>query len=292
MEEGFIDRFRRLCGGSKVLALLIGVNIAIGMTLWVVSAVMEMSHADASALPLWFSLPSGLATFLHRPWTLLTYMVTQFSLLHLLFNMLWLYWFGRMMLFAADERSLSACYLGGGIAGGMAYLLSATSGVPAGDYLCGASASVLAVMCAVAFIMPGYELNLFIFGRVRLKWFAAICVLLTLLGAGGSTAATIAHIGGIFYGMTYGCIVSGCQSVIKMNGLFNRLKSGWGEGVMKRRRRENKADMIKAVKGRLNDNDRLDELLDKIRLSGYPSLTESERKELDALSSRIGDRRR
>lgn len=285
MAEGFIDRFRSICGGSRVLSLLTGVNIAVGVTSWIIIMIMGLLQAGVPPLSGWMALPSDVVTFLHRPWTLLTYMVTHFSLLHLLFNVIWLYWFGRIMLLAVSERSLFICYVAGGLAGGIAYIVSSLCGAAAGDYLCGASASVLAIMCAVAFIMPGYELNLFLLGRVRLKWFAMACVLITLLGTAGSVAGSIAHLGGIAFGAVYGWRLhhAGAEPFGWLKTVTRRTANIFNRGT----RHKDAEAMVRAAHGRLSDHERLDELLDKIRVSGYASLTDRERSELDAISSRL-----
>ncbi len=276
---GFIDRFRRLCGGSRTISTLIGVNIVIGVILWTTSAVMRMTHHDPTQFAMFMALPSSFAEFIRHPWTLATYMVTQFSLLHLLFNVLWLYWFGQFMLISAAEmsnrsreRNLLMIYAGGGLAGGMAYILASLCGASAGAYLCGASASVLAIMSVVALKMPDYEITLFLIGRVKVKWFAIICILITLIGTGGASAAgSVAHLGGIAFGVFH----SLRDKITRPLSLFTP------------RKKMNVKAMVKASQGRLSDSDRLDELLDKIRLSGFDSLTERERKELNALSARL-----
>lgn len=283
MAEGFINKFNRFCG-SRELAWLIGINIAVSIFVWVAGIMLSITHTIDINLHPWLALPSDPGIFLHRPWTLLTYMFTQFSPLHLLFNVLWLYWFGRITAYSAGGRRLLQIYIGGGLAGGLAYLAASACGVPAGVYLCGASASVLAIMCVVAITMPEFELNLFIFGRVKMKWFAAVCAILTLVGASSSEAGTIAHAGGLAFGIIFGFAGKGV-----MKGYKDSLKEK--SGNIKKRfkpdRPKNAEAAANAMRGRLSDHDRLDQLLDKIRLSGFSSLSETERLELDALSKRI-----
>lgn len=291
MTEAFIDKYRRFCGGSRVLAALTGLNLIIGVTLWVVSMSMHIMHKNADALTHLFALSSAPYIFISHPWTLLTYMVTHFSPLHLVFNVLWLYWFGRFMLFSSGERQLITSYICGGLSGGLAYTAAALGGASAGAYLCGASASVLSIMTVVALTMPDFEINLFLFGRVKVKWFALICILFTLLGTGGASAGvSLAHIGGIAFGAAYGIIIRNRRSgkdIVRdaakkgKEALTSFLKRN------KPQRPGNAETMVKAAKGRLSDHERLDKLLDKIRLSGYNSLTDQERHELNALSARL-----
>ena len=72
----------------------------------------------------WLCVPASPPLFLHRIWTATTYMVTHYDFLHLLFNMLWLFWFGRMLLTTLSERHLLWLYVGGGLFGASLYILS------------------------------------------------------------------------------------------------------------------------------------------------------------------------
>lgn len=228
-----------------------------------------------------FALPSAWTEFLHRPWSLLTYVPVHFSVLHLLFNVLWLYCFGRLMLMRESWKRLVVCIIAGGVGGGLAYLLSSLCGVVCGDYLCGASAAVLAVMAAVALLMPDMELRLLLLGNVKLKWFALVCIMLTFVGGHSTPGASMAHVGGIAAGTLYALWLKSGRTVSHAT---------WWPTLRKKMRRQRPRDAaaVAAVAvGRLSDHERLDALLDKIRVSGYSSLTERERSELNAISARI-----
>ena len=71
----------------------------------------------------WVELPSGLWLLLRRPWTLVTYMFVHYGLLHILFNMLWLYWLGRIFMEFFSPKQLAGLYLLGGWCGAALYLL-------------------------------------------------------------------------------------------------------------------------------------------------------------------------
>ncbi len=113
MGGGIFRRFAGWCG-SAALAWLLTVNVAV----WLLTAVVSLLPAGCplteATLERALALPSGFGDWAWRPWTLLSYMVTQFSLLHLLFNMLWLFWFGRLSLTLSDSRGLAGGYIGGG----------------------------------------------------------------------------------------------------------------------------------------------------------------------------------
>lgn len=281
---GFIDRIIRRCGGSRVLALLVALNLLTGVALLVASLFAGAAGSGTHEMWRWLALSADPADLLRHPWTVLTYMVTQFSVLHLLFNVLWLYWFGRLMLLHEGERGVLADYIGGGLAGAVCYIAVSVTGVaPQGAYLCGASASLLAMMGTVAVADRGREVRLLLFGVVRLRWFALICILLTFLGAGGGSAGgPVAHLGGLAFGVVYGLL-----------GTRHTLRTRAGHGTRTRKRRaernmtRNAGAVAKAAANRLGDHRRLDELLDKIRVSGYEALSEREKEELNAISRRI-----
>lgn len=274
-----IDTLTRICGGSRRLAWLLAANIAI----WAVSFVMWLAGAEnlaATAL----CLPGNPTTWLTRPWTLATYMVTHLSVLHLLFNMLWLYWFGIILLTTLRDRDLLTLYIGGGVTGGILYLLFPLLGGMQGGYLCGASASVLSVMTAAAIRTPDYRINLLLIGCVKLKWLALVSILLTFAGAGGGmSGAQCAHFGGVAFGAAVGLALRRGVSLSRIFRLRPKEKK-----EDRRRRGDKVADFLKA---RAQDRQRLDELLDKINISGYSSLSRREKKELEGLSRRIGNRK-
>ncbi len=256
------------CGPSRWLAWMTLTEIGVWLLVTVLSLLGRAFHFDPEVAR-WLTLPSGFGEFLTRPWTLLTYMAVQFDFFHLLFNVLWLYWFGKILLLTLAERYLATFFIGGGVAGGLFFMAASALGA-GGGMLCGCSAAVIAVMCGAAVMMPDYHVNLFLIGEVRLKWVALACCLLTLLGGGGNQAA---HIGGAVWGLT---LAMGVKGIIPL--------------PRRRAQKERKRDvskMVRALRDHRDDMQRLDALLDKIKVSGYESLSRREREELNTLSTRI-----
>lgn len=260
------DRWISLCGGSRALAWLTLINVAVWIVVTVVSLVASLLHTSVP-FEAWLSLPASFALFITRPWTLLTYMAVQYDFLHLLFNVLWLYWFGIIIVNAASDRILLRLYIGGGLTGGLAFLAASALGW-GGGWLCGSSASVLAIMAAAAIRLPNHRLNLFLIGPVALKWVAIVCAAITFFGGGGNQPA---HIGGLAFGIIY----SLCPLSISPSRHSTPLRVRKPDKV------------IDAFERRRRDMARLDELLDKIKTSGYESLSRRERSELQDLSSRL-----
>lgn len=267
---------------SKALPCLLGINVII----YIILALSALSAPTASASD-WLTLPASWQLFLSRPWTLLTYMFTQLSFLHLLFNMLWLLWFGRIFLFSASGRRLVGTYIGGGLLGAILFL-AVSSGMEktAGSFLIGSSAAVLSVMTASTLMAPNLELRLLLLGSIRLKYVALLCIALTFLGIGGGNAGGLwAHIGGVLFGVILPSLPHSSK--------LSTLAISWRERQKKRRRKRHKPTAFadssakEALTGRLSDEARLDQLLDKVRLSGYNSLSTSEKKELNAISKKL-----
>lgn len=268
------------CGGSKVLALLFAANILLSAVLMTVCV---LSGSAADRIVRLFTLSSDFHIFLSHPWTLVTYMMVQLSVLHLLFNMLWLYWFGKFFLDAWPERTLLWAYIGGGLTAGILYLVTCNLGGNSGGMLAGSSGAVLALMTAVTVRMPDYPVNFLLVGEVRMKWLAPIAILLTVLGASGG--ALVAHVGGVAFGAVF--------ALASRRRPANPFPDMRPEPTEDKRRRvfrpseegaENVADILSE---RRRMHERLDELLDKVRISGYASLSAKERKELDDISSKL-----
>lgn len=212
------------------------------------------------------ALSSDAAALMSRPWTPLTYMFTHYEVMHLIFNMLWLYWFGTLLLTVFSGTRLMAVYLTGGLAGAATYLLfGLTASLTAPHSMVGASAAVLAVVAATAVALPRLRINLMLIGPVEVRWIALAIVALDAAAIGGtSIGAHIAHLAGAAAGVLFMIMI--------------RRTATSRPGTV-RHRPEN-------TSGRVGTDDRkqLDMLLDKIRISGYASLTAEERRTLFEIS--------
>lgn len=273
-----IDKWKSYCAGSATLAWLTLGEVMIWAVVTILTLAGRLMHFDV-AIAEWTTLPSYFPLFLSRAWTLITYMFVHFDVLHILFNILWLYWFGTIMLLTLSDRHLLLTFLGGGISGGVLFLAAGALGYGSG-WLCGCSAAVIAVMCVAAIRLPNHIVNLFLIGGVKLKWIALVCCLLTFLGGGGNQAA---HIGGVIWGVAIGLMLRNGIDLTKRIAILQQHK--------KEKSLDKKPDMmLRVLKQRKADMERLDSLLDKIKLSGYESLSRKERKELNDLSKKLNNK--
>lgn len=286
MVASFIDSVKRFFRNGGVLKWLIAINVGLFLIISLSGIFSKLSGIDIFSIDYFLSLPSEITMFLYRPWTIATYMFTQYNFLHILFNMLCLYWFGQVLLLTLSDRHLLWLYIVGGVFGGVFYLLiynlvPAFSGVVA--TLCGSSASVLAIMVAAALRSPDYEMNLLLIGAVKLKWIAVVAIVMSVIGIGGNNSGgEIAHIGGLFAGMLFGLMLRRGKDITKVSIVVSSKKSDEAKS-----RKINASRTATAMINHRDDMARLDELLDKIKQSGYKSLTRKERDELETLSKRL-----
>jgi len=136
-------------------------------------------------------------------------MFTHYDFLHILFNVLWLYWFGKIFLLFFTPRQLGGLYVLGGLAGALFFILAYNFFPYFEDrifhsYLIGASASVMAIVFGTAFYKKDFEISLFFLGRIKIIYLALFTLVLDLLSMASTNAGGhIAHIGGALLGICF-----------------------------------------------------------------------------------------
>src|SRR5690554_941469 len=234
----FRELWDKVFRAGNPLFLFIGLNCLVFILLNLAGLFVYLRILPA-ALPTWliaqFQLPAYLPALAWKPWTLVSYMFAQISFFHLLFNMLWLYWMGRIFLDFLSRKQFVFVYLAGGLAGAFIYLLSYAlipvfSEQITAHVLIGSSASVSAVIFATSTLLPDYSIRMLFLGNVKLKYLALAFLVLDLLGVGGSNAGgSLAHIGGAFLGYLY----------------IRQLRSGRDWSKIFKRKRRSKLKVVK-----------------------------------------------
>lgn len=303
---GTIRNLRQKFSSASMLMKIIVVNIAFFLVMRIAASVLILSGNEPLVEQMLnlVQMPSAPGLLLTHPWTVITYMFAQYDVLHLLFNMLWLYWFGIVFNFVSTSRQLLALYIYGGIAGALLFMV-AYNVLPffTGHigYLIGSSAGVIAIVTATAILMPDYRFNLLFLGPVSLKWVAIVTIGLDLIGITGANAGGhIAHLGGTVAGAWYGLSMRrGTDITAPLNGLIDRIvnlvRRLTSLKIPKRRRQERErrpqepreTQPSPRPRTSAEDQEILDSILDKIKKSGYTSLTPEERKRLFDVSKRI-----
>lgn len=294
------EKFKR----GNVFIRLLYINIGVFLLMTLLSIGFTLFNRGAIQFFGWFELPASLSRFLVQPWSLLSYMFMHANFLHLLFNMLWLYWFGTLFLQFFSSKHLRGVYILGGICGGLLYMFSFNlfpyfQPYVDGSLMVGASASILAVVAATAYRAPNYQVRLLLLGNVRLKYLALCVVVLDLifLSPGNVTDATvvlnsnagghIAHLGGAISGLWFAASLSKGRDLTawvnrSLDGIFSLFdKKNW----QKKKKPTMKVNYNRSKDYEYNarkkeQSDEVDRILDKLKKSGYESLTTEEKKSL------------
>ena len=279
---------------GTIVTRLIFINTGIFLVLRLTLVLLGLFKVEGSGFMDYLEMPSSLPQFLLTPWTAFTYMFVHLDLMHILFNMLWLFFFGGMFLRWFSPRQLGGLYIIGGLFGAFFFavfynLLPAFQGVNAS--LMGASASILALGIAVAFYRPDEPVSLFLLGTIKLKWLAIVMVVMDVLSLNGSNAGgSMAHLGGAVAGLVFGLTLRQNIDITRwinpfIDGLTNLFRPRPKMKVTYQRSKSEQTYKAPDVEQEYRDNrkaemDRLDTILDKIKKSGYDSLTAQEKQYL------------
>ena len=278
------DALKRFFGQKSVLNYLMTINVAI----WIMAAFARLflflyQSDSPNLLVKWMALPASLEALSAKPWTPLTYMFLHESFWHLFFNLVMLYFGGKILTSFLEQKHLIWIYGFGGLMGA-AFFVVAYNVFPVFETekltacVMGASASVLAILVAAAAYNPQYEIRLFLFGGLKFMWLAAILVLIDVVSIPtDNPGGHIAHLGGVVFGLAYGLVLR-----ITLKGGEPRRKKRQPKmeytpyEEVKEEPQTQHVDEDNHVKNADEERD-IDVILDKIAQSGYASLTKEEK---------------
>ena len=267
--------------GNMVMKLIfvnIGVFVFFGLLLLI--GFLTQSNTFYNFLLNQLEVTASLHTLIHQPWSVFTYMFLHVAVFHILFNMLWLYWFGEIFVLYLGDKKVLPLYIIGGLGGALLYILAFNlfpvfKSVVEQSYMLGASASIYAIVFAAATINPDHEIGMMFFGNVKIKYVAVVSLLLSVLtiphdNPGGG----IAHLGGALTGYLY--IIS-LRSGFDISSPFTKFL-----GLFKRKSKvkvgyKNTDGKVAPPARSKGEQERVDEILDKIARSGYDSLSKEEK---------------
>jgi membrane associated rhomboid family serine protease len=291
---GILDEIKLSYRQGSVLIKLIYINISVFLlmtllpfVLWLTGVFETPQQGSDFFLP-FVSVPSSPMVLLMRPWTLFTYMFVHADFLHVLFNVIYLFWFGRLFLEFLRPYQLLGVYIYGGFGGALLYLLTFNF-VPAliifapSSILLGASASAMAILFAVATYAPNHAVYLVFIGPTRLKYIALVALLIDLVSMTTlkNTGGHLAHLGGALVGYLF------AVSLLKGNDwakVFDNKPIKFSNPFKKRVKmtvthKRPLSDLeYNAIKSRKQQD--VDRILEKIKRSGYDSLSQQEKKVL------------
>jgi membrane associated rhomboid family serine protease len=287
----FIDAIKHRYKTGDVLIKLIFINILVFLFIKITAIFLTLFKIGGFDILAYLAVPSNPLECVKHFWTPITYMFVHEGFLHILFNLLWLYWFGRIFMQYFTGRTLGSLYILGGLSGALLYIVAFNT-IPyyidmGNNWMIGASASVMAIVMAAAFYRPDFRLNLFLLGRIKIIYIALFAFALDFLSLDSvsNPGGHIAHIGGAVSGYIFAVqykkgkdITLWISKIIdKLANLFKRKKSGKKKMKVSHRRFESDSDYNYR---KHKEQEEIDAILDKLKKSGYNRLTEEEKRKL------------
>jgi membrane associated rhomboid family serine protease len=290
----------------KLIAIniLVFFGVLIARVLMTISGFGDWYAAGVSNL----MMPASLSRLLTQPWSILSYMFLHEGIFHILFNMLFLYWFGLLIHQNLGSRRLANLYILGGLFGALFYVLIYNlapyfSNSVDSALMLGASAGVFAVVVGAATLTPNTTFFLMIIGPVRIKYIAIFYVLLSFANSIGSNAGgEIAHLGGAILGFLYVTqLRRGIDlgvPVQKVGIFFENLSFGRKSKVKVSYRKEkanrgfdsysasSSSTAATPSKSVESTQEEIDKILDKIADRGYEALSKEEKRKLFEFSKK------
>ncbi|HEY8510748.1 MAG TPA: rhomboid family intramembrane serine protease [Cyclobacteriaceae bacterium] len=291
MFDDFKQAFNRY-NNAHIQIIIINVVIFLALAVLKVFSMILGAEGFFFLLHHNIAIPALFSDFMVRPWTIVTYAFVHdlSDIFHILFNMLILYWFGRLFVEYLGSDKLIAVYVLGFLAGAIMFLLAYNlipfykQNIPGGGMV-GASAAVNAVVVACATLVPNYTFFLLLLGPVRIKYIAAFFVVVSFIGTVGSNAGgNLAHLGGALIGYLYikqlkaGHNIGGWVTFL-LDWFRRILKPQARVKVTYRGQRKKTKESRKPTSDRVSQ-DEIDAILDKISEGGYESLTREEKEKL------------
>jgi len=298
-----IDEIKESFRSGTTLHKLIYLNIGLFLAVQIVRIVLYLSNSYALFPEFlnYLAVPANLQVLSHRPWTLVTYMFLHVEFLHILFNLLWLYWFGTIFIQELGLKKLLSTYLLGGFIGGIFYvvfynLFNVFANVRDSSVALGASASIMAVVVAAATYQPERRMHLILIGPVKIVYIAVVMFILTsLVDFSVNSGGKIAHIGGALTGFVFAFYYRRGKDLTRgfdrvMDSIATWFKPGRDRMKVTYKRSPDQkppADDLEYRKQKADEQKEIDHILEKISKAGYDSLTAREKE----LLFKMGDKK-
>jgi len=311
MFDSLWDDVKRGYASGNTVIRLIYINVAVFLVVNVVGLLLipfvgvgAGNNVAMDGLLEWLMVPSQPLKLLTRPWTIVTYMFLHEGLFHILFNMLILYWFGRILQDLLGDHRIMPIYVYGGLAGFLLFFLTANIfpefyANTYGTRMLGASAGVMAVVMAAATTAPTYQMSLILIGPVQIRWIALFMFVTDLIALrlGSNTGGHFAHIGGALMGYFFvKGLRAGNDLGIPLHDFVNSI-ANFFKGLFSKQKRKPKvvfrntetpkarpsrssAKKDTAKQPNIPHQEKVDTILDKIKKSGYESLSDEEKEYL------------
>ncbi len=219
-------------------------------------------------------LPGNIQLFITQPWSILTHPFIYTGLWNLLFDCLWLYWIGNLFLNFLNTRQFNTVFLGGISVGAVLFLV--VNLIPFfqnenTDWSTSAF-GLAAVMGGLVVLVPNSEVRLLLLGNIKLKWIVSIYLGLQFA----------------FFMVTNKPAAISYILVIGLGIIFTKQLQQGKDWSIILKKKNNKLKVVKrsytytskTTEKEYPDQQQIDQILDKISLKGYESLTSREKEML------------
>ena len=283
MLQSIIDDIKAQFSYGNMITRIILVNLFIFLFIKIIGAFTPPGSELYQSLVNSLALPSEGLKLIKKPWTIFTHMFLHEGFWHIAWNMILLYWFGRIAGDLGGDKRILPLYILGGLAGAASYFIYAQVTDIVGIAY-GASAAVTAIIVTAAFLAPDYIIHLILIGSVKLKYVALALILIDviMISENSNTGGRVAHLGGALLG---GYFVHSLRKGIDITtpiqnilNLFSGIRTTKKRTPMKVVYSKKWPGPSKPKPERTVDvQERIDAILDKINASGYESLNEEEK---------------
>ena len=275
--RNFLSELKHELLKGKMNHRLLIINVAIFIFIQVWLAIGRLGGVPDDIIYHIFTLDPNFTRLLYHPWGILTSIFSHFDFIHLLFNMVFLYFAGKIYEDIFDSKRLLITYIIGGVFGGLAEILIQSLFFPLKEsaLVVGASGSIMAIFVAVAFHSPNMKVQLFGRFSIRLYFVALFFLIQDIIGIGKNDGiAHFAHLGGAIFGVLS----------VQNSTLLNRIETGFTslfKGKFGTSKKQQPKSRFKSNEDynqeRREQQIQTDKILDKISKGGYESLTKQEK---------------
>ena len=275
--RNFLSELKHELLKGKMNHRLLIINVAVFIFIQVWLAIGRLGGASDDIIYHIFTLDPNFTRLLYHPWGILTSIFSHFDFIHLLFNMVFLYFAGKIYEDIFDSKRLLITYIIGGIFGGIAEIAIQSIFFPLKEsaLVVGASGSIMAIFVAVAFHSPNMKVQLFGRFSIRLYFVALFFLIQDIIGIGKNDGiAHFAHLGGAIFGVLS----------VQNSSLLNRIGKGFTslfKGKFGTSKKQQPKSRFKSNEDynqeRREQQIQTDKILDKISKGGYESLTKQEK---------------
>jgi len=273
--SNWVDQIKEKYITGTIVEKIIFINIALFLLTYLINTFSYLLDGDGNFVLEWFALSPLVDTYITRPWTLISYGFLHSGFFHIVFNLLFLYYIGNLFLDFFSKKQFITYYFLGILFGGILYLVSYNY-LPAlkgqQTILVGASAGVIAVLVGIASYIPNYALQFRFIGSIKLLYIAIGFVILDIVqipvnNAGGH----IAHLGGAVIGFLLTTYFNQGKNIsLWPENLFVAKKDKPLKTVYKNKATSKSTNPIEQQR-------KIDAILDKISKSGYETLSKEEK---------------